>query len=161
MTKFPSLPLIRLVQSCRTDLLYGSLSLCDVPQCSLLPSTRYHQIIIFAIRFKTALGFLICIPMLEEWQVEGIPDFEGWNFQVKPFSSTSDREELIPLSSLLSKSCFRSATRYLTVIDFSAHAYFKSQEMRGRYSAWRVSRHITEKTCRSGRSHRRSSFNNY
>ncbi|KAK2465358.1 hypothetical protein APHAL10511_002712 [Amanita phalloides] len=27
------------------------------------------------------LGFLICIPMLEEWQTEGVPDFDGWHFQ--------------------------------------------------------------------------------
>ncbi|KAF8631397.1 hypothetical protein AX15_002405 [Amanita polypyramis BW_CC] len=27
------------------------------------------------------LGFLICIPMTEEWQMEGIPDFDGWSFQ--------------------------------------------------------------------------------
>ncbi|KAF8073753.1 DNA mismatch repair protein MutS [Lyophyllum atratum] len=42
------------------------------------------------------LGFLICVPMLEEWQTEkGIQVIEGWSFQV----------------------------------SFSAHVYFKSQEM--------------------------------
>jgi len=92
MAGFAFVPQIRLVQGCRTNLLYGSPSLRDVPQCSLFPSTRYHQIIFLATRFKTALGFLICIPMLEEWQIEGIPDFEAWSFQVKKFSLTSHRE---------------------------------------------------------------------
>ncbi|KAF8627457.1 hypothetical protein AX17_006270 [Amanita inopinata Kibby_2008] len=41
------------------------------------------------------LGFLICIPMSDGWQTEGIPNLDGWSFQTS-----------------------------------SAHAYFKSQEMR-------------------------------
>lgn len=32
--------------------------------------------------------------MLEEWQTEGVPDFDSWNFQVKYFSLTGRREEL-------------------------------------------------------------------
>lgn len=36
------------------------------------------------------LGFLICVPMLEEWQDGGIVVLEGWNFQVRSaFSSAT------------------------------------------------------------------------
>ncbi|KAH9932680.1 DNA mismatch repair protein MutS [Epithele typhae] len=53
------------------------------------------------------LGFLICVPMKEEWKTEaGIDVLEGWTFQVTP----------------------RPFVLY-PVLTLASHVYFKSQEM--------------------------------
>ena len=81
------------------------------------------------------IGYLICVPMLEEWQNDiGIQGLDGWTFQV------SVDQLLVNCSSFIWCSVFIRVSSALhswlihdlTTLDVSAHAYFKSQEMHGK-----------------------------
>ena len=63
----------------------NSPGLCSVAQRGLLSSTRFsiNLLLTSSLVLIFALGFLICIPMLDEWKSEnGIQVIEGWDFQV-------------------------------------------------------------------------------
>ena len=80
------LPNSRFVGQCRRPASSNnSPGLCNVAQRGLLSSTRFsiNLLLTSSLVLIFALGFLICIPMLDEWKSEnGIQVIEGWDFQV-------------------------------------------------------------------------------
>ncbi len=85
-------------------------------------------------------GFLVCIPMLKEWQTEaGITVIDGWTFQVRTirrnFFSLSHDLLWIPVFSSRPSAfnCLRIIhLSTLSSFQLRSHVYFKSQEMHGK-----------------------------
>jgi hypothetical protein len=77
--------IISTVQGRRTGLSDGSSGLCFVLEYRVFSPTWCVASHGVNDRVDLELGFLICVPMLEEWKTpEGIKVVDGWGFQVRP-----------------------------------------------------------------------------
>ena len=78
-----------LVQRCGTNFCYCAPRFCGVSECRVLSSTWWMIRPLLAItlsHFIIIIGYLICVPMLEEWQNDlGIQGLDGWTFQVSVY----------------------------------------------------------------------------